>query len=305
MASRSGPTIVLIGGSATLDSGAVVDSRQPLAGDKWDFVLRDALGTSEAWWSFAKALADVIVSQHPTSDAWALAWVGKTIKRPRGDKGFTRVRSMTFLDHADDLIDVGGSEGSPYLRIDRASSRYRLLPYMLRFDDLQGGSPPVAIVGGCHTTYADGTDIVGDRPLDYFAYRWPDAVVILPHTPITEAKARRVGRRAASRKVRINGLAEQTHPAKSRDFVAGMKESEDLRRAHPFVVSHDFHVTFWADQGAIRDPADLDAALTFVKSRFDLNVGLWDLARNPALRKALLAPAGIAAPVATPAAIPK
>ena len=32
---------------------------------------------------------------------------------------------------------------------------------------------------------------------------------------------------------------------------------------------------------------DLDAALTFVKSRYDLNLGLWDLARDPVLRTLL------------------
>jgi hypothetical protein len=63
---------------------------------------------------------------------------------------------------------------------------------------------------------------------------------------------------------------------------------ENLRRADSCVIGHDFHITFWVDQGAVRDPVDLDAALTFVRSRYDLSLGLWDLARDPLLRATLL-----------------
>lgn len=76
MAASSGPTIILIGGQATLDSGAAVDSRQRIVGDTWDVVLRQALGTSEAWWALAKELVDVILAQHPDPDPWA--WRGST-----------------------------------------------------------------------------------------------------------------------------------------------------------------------------------------------------------------------------------
>lgn len=54
----------------------------------------------------------------------------------------------------------------------------------------------------------------------------------------------------------------------------------------------------------MRDAADLDAAMTFVKSRYDLNLGLWDLARDPALRETLLEREAIAPPSAAPTVVP-
>lgn len=288
MASSSGPTIVLIGGQATLDSGATVDSRQRIVGDTWDVVLRQALGTSEAWWTLAKDLVDVVLAQHPDPDAWALAWVDKSLKRPRPDGSFTRVRLKTFLDGAESLLDAARAPGPVTFRSDLVESRYRLVPYMLRFDDIKGGPPPAVIVGSFHTTYDDGTDIVGDRPLDYFVSRWPDAVIVLPHTPVIEAKARRIIDQPPTGLVRISGVAEETHKSESRRYVKNADRVEDLRRADSYVIGHDFHTTFWADQGAVRDPVDLDAALTFVRSRYDLKLGLWDLARDPLLRTTLL-----------------
>lgn len=287
MANSTGPTIVLIGGQATLDSGATVDSRQRIVGDTWDVVLRQALGTSESWWTVAKDLVDVVLAQ-PDPDAWALAWVDKSLKRPRADGSFSRVRLKTFLDGAESLIEAARAPGPVTFRSDLVKSRYRLVPYMLRFEDIKGGPPPAAIVGSFHTTYDDGTDIVGDRPLDYFVSRWPDAVIVLPHTPLVAAKAQPVADRPPTSRVTISGLAEQTHKADSRRYVKNAGKVDELRRADSYVIGHNFHVTFWADEGSVRDPVDLDAALTFVRSRYDLNLGLWDLARDPVLRETLL-----------------
>jgi hypothetical protein len=219
MVSSSGPTIVLIGGQATLDSGATVDSRQQIVGDTWDVVLRQALGTSEAWWALAKELVDVVLAQHPDRDAWALAWVDKSLKRPRADGSFTRVRLKPFLDGAESLLDAARAPGQGTFRSDLVESRYRLVPYMLRFDDMEGGPPPAVIVGSFHTTYDDGTDIVGDRPLDYFVSRWPEAVIVLPHTPIIEAKTRRIVDQPPTRLVRVSGVAEHTHTSRSRSVM--------------------------------------------------------------------------------------
>ncbi len=153
MAASGGPTIILIGGQATLDSGAAVDSRQRIVGDTWDVVLRQALGTSEAWWALAKELVDVILAQHPDSDPWALAWVDKSLRRPRADGSFTRVRLKTFLDGAESIIEAAQAPGKVTFRSDLVTSRYCLIPYLLRFDDMKGGPPPAAIVGSFHTTY--------------------------------------------------------------------------------------------------------------------------------------------------------
>jgi hypothetical protein len=304
MANSSGPTIVLIGGQATLDSGAVVDSRQRIVGDTWDVVLRQALGTSEAWWVLAKDLVDVVLAQNPDPDAWALAWVDKSLKRPRADGSFTRVRLKTFLDGAESLIEAARVPGKVTFRSDLVTSRYRLIPYMLRFDDMQGGPAPAVIVGSFHTTYEDGLDIVGDRPLDYFVSRWPDAIIVLPHTAIIEGKARRIIDNPPTDAGKIQDTDDKVYSSDSRRYVKNAEKNDELRRADSYVIGHDFHITFWADRGRIQDPVDLDAALTFVRSRYDLKLGLWDLARDPALRTTLLQREEIERPKRTRTAAP-
>jgi hypothetical protein len=198
MTNITGPTIVLIGGKATLDSGATVDSRQALTDDEWDVVLRQALGSSEAWWTLAKSFIDVVLAQHQRADAWALAWIGKTLKRPRGDGTFVRVRTKTFLDQAENFLETANQSSG--FRSDAVSSRYRILPYLLRFKDLRGGRPPAVIVGAFHATYVDGTDIVGERPLDYFVARWPKAIIMLLTHPSSRPRYVASFRRARRRR---------------------------------------------------------------------------------------------------------
>ncbi len=308
--SSVGPNIVLVGGSVTLDSGVTLDSRQRLEGDHWDFTLRSTIGDSEAYWTRAKELSDRILAEGPPT-GWALAWVNKTVKRPMADGTVKRVRSVSFLDHAADLTARHHFQGSSAIKVDALSERYRIMPYMLRFGDIKAEVPPSVILGAFHTTYPDGTDIIGLRPLDEILTRWPEAVIVLPHTPLVESKVRSViewASDAADRPARDPydsiGLAEITHPRESRDFVRAFAGSEEIRAAEPHVIDHELRVTFWVDQGLVRDPADLEAALAFMRSRYDLKFGLWDLARDRILRTTLLKPEVYAGPSAEPAPVP-
>jgi hypothetical protein len=72
----------------------------------------------------------------------------------------------------------------------------------------------------------------------------------------------------------------------------------------PMVMSADFRITYFMDRGLPGNAADLDAALSFVLSRYDLEVGVWDLARDPGLRESLLSPEKLEAPAADAAAMP-
>lgn len=182
-----------------------------------------------------------------------LAWVDKSLKRPRADGSFTRVRLKTFLDRAESLIEAARARGKVTFRSDLVTSRYRLIPYMLRFDDMNGGPPPAVIVGSFHTTCEDGLDIVGDRPLDYFVSRWRDAVIVLPHTPIIESKVRRIIENPPTGSGKIQDLDRDTHSSDSRRYVKNAEKNDELRRADSHVIGHDFQVTFWADQGRIQD----------------------------------------------------
>ena len=56
-----GATIMLVGGKMTVDTGEVIDSRQAVQGDKWDFTLRSILTRSEEWWEEVRKLVDAIL----------------------------------------------------------------------------------------------------------------------------------------------------------------------------------------------------------------------------------------------------
>ena len=308
----SGPTIILIGGEVTLDSGAQLDTRRQIAGDEWDFTLRAALGGSEGFWHRAKELTDIILDQSGYENPWAFAWVDKTIKAPKADGTFTRVRTVRFLDHADHLMDRSLLIDNVKIDTRNLMSRYRIMPYFLRFDDIVTDKGPAVFVGAFHTTYEEGSDIIGLRPLADVLHRWPDTTLVLPHTPLVEKKAigllewHRKGTEQPERdKWDSVGLAEHTHPKESQAFVIAYEAAEELRRAGPHIIDHDLRITFWADRGEIKDPADLDAALTFVKSRYDLDFGLWDLARDEVLRSSLLEPEEQRQPAQSPAPIPE
>jgi hypothetical protein len=70
----------------------------------------------------------------------------------------------------------------------------------------------------------------------------------------------------------------------------------------PVPVAADFAVTGLVESAKRQDPADLEAARALLEARYDLKLGIWDLASNPTLRKTLLDSVPI--PAAPPAVAP-
>jgi hypothetical protein len=71
------------------------------------------------------------------------------------------------------------------------------------------------------------------------------------------------------------------------DYLASKAAFKDYQ---PIVVDADFQITFFFDHGKPASAGDLNGALTLVLSRYDLNLGRWDLARDAGLRESLLSP---------------
>lgn len=293
-----GPSVILIGGDVTLDNGAQLDTRRPIRGDDWDFALRAALGRSEAFWAKAKTISDVILAQESSPDAWALAWVEKTVRRPKPGGRFTRVRTIKLLDDADHLADRSLLRNNSGSDTEATGSRYRIMPYILRFPEISSPPDPAVFMGSFHSTYSDGSDVVGLNPLSYIVSRWPSVTLVLPHTPVIERKVEALvswcaDQSRASDRTRLLddgvGLASFTHPSLARQFEAAYLATETIRKADPYVIASDLRITHWVDRGATMAATDLDAALDFVQSRYDLSIGFWDLVRDPVLRVSLLA----------------
>ena len=81
---------------------------------------------------------------------------------------------------------------------------------------------------------------------------------------------------------------------------------DPIHYATPVPISAQFGVTGLYENGDWRDPADLEAARSLLEARYDLKIGIWDLASNSTLRQTLLdvtsvlppPPATLAVPVA-------
>ncbi len=167
----------------------------------------------------------------------------------------------------------------------KTTARYRVLEHPFRYEDLVASRPPTVFFGAHPTAW----DQEGLSPFGDVLRKWPNTVFVLAHTPLMEATIARVqswfsnGRKPRNRNSNVSRRQEKA----DEEFFASMK---DFSHHRPMVVDADFSLTYFLDSGSPGSAADLDAALTFVLSRYDLNVGLWDLARDPGLRESLLSP---------------
>jgi hypothetical protein len=303
-----GPTIVLIGGEMTLEEGGRVDSRQTLQGDDWDFVLRAALTRSERWWDEARKLADAIL-KHDGEGSWALIWAPKTILRYRGGGEAKRIRIASVFPGIRSLHEFETGKRGPVgsvIDADACGGQYRLFGYPLRFEDLEAFRPPSVFVGGHPTLASDSYSVRPLLPFDVVLHKWPNTVLVQPHTPLTERSADdlvrwyELGRRlrpekpprglGADDQIRWYQQAEMDRASDRPRFDQFIAAATAFRHHKPVVLDADFQVTRFIDSGSEAIAADLAAAGDFVAGRFDLDIGLWDLARDPLLRRTLLEP---------------
>ena len=297
--SRQGLTVVLIGGEMTFDSGERVDSRQPIRGDPWDFILRAAMAHSELWWLKARTLAEVLLEKDAGEAPWSLVWAPRTLLRLKQDGSRSRARIDTVLPQAVSLMDLWSNDTSGSSSTSDASktnARYRVLEHPLRYSDLTAYHSPTVFFG-IHRVIDNPA---GRLPLWDVFRQWPNTVVILAHTPRFEAAV-----------ADLRSIAEGRPIISEKDTLCDIPSLAELEQAkqkfkdhQPVIVDADFKIAYFLDAGAPGSAADLDAALQFVLSRYDRKVGLWDLTRDPGLRESLLSPEDLKAVPRRPASIP-
>ena len=194
--------------------------------------------------------------------------------------------------------DQEGGDGNT-IDASKTTARYRVLEHPLRYRDLAASRPPTVFFG-VHPKewWAEGFD-----PFDAILEKWPDIVLVLPHTPLVEATIAKVRSWfSEGRKPRIPFDKEPWQEKMGAEFSESMMAFGDHK---PVVLDADFRVTYFLDCGLPRSAADLEAALTFVLSRYDLDIGLWDLARDPGLRESLLSPEQLEALHSHPIVVPE
>jgi hypothetical protein len=297
------PTIVLIGGQLTLTDGSVADSRQPAADERTAGALQNALTGCVEWWS---AVSSIVV---PTLDdpqgGFAIILGQRSIVRASLDGETRRSRLSKFLRGAVGLVSaIHSGTGKP----------------------LPGGYRSLAALRGSQGSDMDFIGVRFDDPMprwcfvdggDYFlrlvVNRIGARVIIdttggLPACEESQSSARRIHidycvPSACPYLIVVPDTARMR--SRVRDLLAGLldpfpfpQKVPELLDVPPYEPAVDFlrfpvvraecSVSGLLREGQWGDAAGLEAARMLLLNRFDLKLGLWDLALNAVLRSTVL-----------------
>ena len=256
------PTIIMVGGVFTTEDGTTLDSRQPMVGDPRGQVVYRTLSRSRLWWEVVRSLADSIVKSKPGS--YALVDGPRQVFDLASDGG---IKSLSLAD----FLAVGTPESN----------------WHFPFGEFRAGrSPDEMYQGAAALVDISQANRAGAALLSHFGAllrRNPNQVLIVPHTHYLQEFFGRVA---------LAGQSEQTlstyadeHPQGS---PASRREPNPLDYTSAVPVQAEFMITGLIQREAWQDPSDLEAARALLQSRYDLTIGLWDLASNPTLQSTLL-----------------
>jgi hypothetical protein len=305
----------------TVDDGSSFDSRQQLDGDENSEVTLRSLATSPLWWHTAISVVMPILAS-AGDDAFALVIGPRSVIDLRQDGTTKRTSLRSILPGGVskiELIRSGIREGLP-----PGYEKAKILRNWGRehMGDIgfKRGEP------GARWCFLDGNDyyltdsvasiapavIIDTTPwLLFEAYRGnnlagletsrlfsADAIVVAPHTHSADSYFKSYAGWVAEGRP-PDPTSEWTPQENTWDPNA---RPDPIHYATPIPISATFGVTGLIVAGEWSDPAALEAARALLVARYDLKLGIWDLASNSTLRKTLLD----ASPVlpAPPAAVP-
>jgi hypothetical protein len=252
----------MVGGVFTTEDGATVDSRQPMAGDPTNQVAYRSLVRSHLWWATTRSLVDPIVKSSPAF--YCLVDGPHQVFDLASDGGIKRV-SLS------DLLSVGTPE-----------SHWRFPHDEWRADKSQEDiyREAAALVDTSQAARDGGTMLSHFKAL----LRWnPALVMVVPHTHTLQEFFGRVA---------MSGQGEEAWDAYASEHPRTPERSgrdpDPLDYTNAVPVRAEFKITGLIRNGSWEDPSDLEAARTLLAARYDLNIGIWDLASNPTLRASLL-----------------
>jgi hypothetical protein len=308
-----GPTVILIGGRMTLEDGGELDSRQPVEGDPWSRVARMTMASSLLWWMTTSSLVEAIL-ESAGPDAFALVDGPRLLAELRPDGNMRQRRLGSALTGGVSKLGIGVS--GPKGRLD---SKYQPLVenapmpgYRIGIDFVPGAR--WQLLEPCfpgllaHVLPAIGPAVIVDTGAVPYAMPYASfeaerlrggMTLVLPHSNGGERHIRNVLEWVRSGRP---PNAEEQHEEWSRE---GDARSWAPIREASIPIAVEFGVTGLYRDGDWRDPANLEAARAFVQTRFDLRIGIWDLAENPSLRTSLLEPTPVRPAPIEPASVPK
>lgn len=253
------PTIILIGGRYTTDGGDELDSRQPFADDTHSSIPLKTLSTSELWWDTA---ASVVLPLLAARGDDAVANIGgpRTLMSPNPNGPVLRRRISSVLP---------GGVQTPK----KPTGRWRLVDMSQMWEGHQNPAVVVDTWGWFWFNAMSASDYA------HFEKTWlprNNLVIVAPHT------------HAAT--LFLDGYTQWVADGRHQNTLDRPLPPYDwdLSQIPVVPVEADFHVTGVLQDGHWVGPAPLEAARALLQARFDLRIGLWDLATNDALRTTLL-----------------
>jgi hypothetical protein len=300
------PTIVLIGGQLKLSDGSEVDSRQSATDDKTAAALEVALTGSAAWWSTVSSV--VVPTLDDSGGGFAVILGRRSIVRATWDGEPRRSVLRKVLRGTVGSVSVmrpfpgeplpngyrnvahfrgGGSIG---VRFDDPAPRWCFVDgneYYLRLVANHIGARVLVDTTGEFLACAeDGIVHTGTiSTIEYNALS-PSQRLQMIVAPDTARIRDRIGTLLTGRPRKIPD-ADAT--AASAPYVPGApRDPADFLRFP--VLRAACKVSGLVQAGQWEDAAGLEAARMLLLKRFDLKLGLWDLALNPVLRSAVLDP---------------
>lgn len=271
------PTIILIGGSYTTNEGDQVDSRQPFADDPHSSIPLKALSVSELWWATTSSLVlPLLKAKGP--DAVAKIGGPRTVISPNANANgpVSRRRLASILP--------GGVRTAK-----KSTGRWRLADMSELWTDDQGAAVVVDTWGWYWFNAMSASDYA------HFEKTWlthDDLMIVAPHTCAATSF--------------LDGYVRWVSDGRHEHILVDSLPpyNWDISQVPIVPVEADFHVTGILQDGAWVDPAPVEAARALLQARFDLQIGLWDLATNDTLRATLLRETEVSAAPETAAARP-
>ncbi len=283
MSRRTGLTIILVGGAFVTEDGATVDSRQSMAGDPTCQVVYRSLSRSHLWWETVRSIVDPIAKD--AGGGYAIVDGPRQVFELGSDGGIKRASLA-------DMLAVRSPESHwrfPYderLSGDALRDAYRDAAALV--DISQAGKSGAALLSSFNARVRGN----------------PGLVLIAPHTYALQEFFGQVALAGQGEEARAT-----YRDANLPDRPRWGGEPDPLDYASSVPVRAEFKITGLIQGGAWQDPSDLEAARALLQARYDLTLGIWDLASNSTLRSTLLdvvavrpaSPAVVAVPAAASA----
>jgi hypothetical protein len=295
------PTIVLISGQLTLSDGSEVNSRQDATDDMTAYALQDALTGCAEWWSTVSSIVvptledpeggfAVIFSPrrsilHVTSD-------GEIHRRAlrkflRGTFGSVSVKRSTKGESlpADyrSLVRLrspkGADMGAVGVRFDNPTPRWSIVDGIDYYFGIVANRMSRIIVDATGTFLNFTNGLYSTFPCEYSVAPQLQIVVMPDTVDVRDCIADHLAGKIPEPSQLPETPAPDVSPGAPRD-PADFLRIPVLRAA--------CSVTGLLRAGQWEDAAGLEAARMLLLKRYDLKLGLWDLALNPVLRSTAL-----------------